>query len=694
MKKRLLAALLAVMMVVAMLPAALAADLDGHWAKTYIEYLDQEGVINPSASTGNYEPDREMTRAEFMRYINRAFHFTETTSISYSDVQSSAWYYETIQIAVKYGYINGVGNNRMDPLGDVTREQAAVIIGRLFKEDVSGVSASALPFSDRGDVSDWAAGYIKAAVDKGIISGYNDGTFRPQRVVTRGEVAKILYYYMGTSLSTAGKAYTGADLKSDTENVTISESCTLSNAVIAGDLYITEGVGSDSVTLNNVTVNGSLIVSGGTVTMMNTSSDYVIVSSPMGRLLQLTATGATHIAQTDVRCAAALYERGLTSGRAGFADVSVQGSERVSLTLDAAIDDLALLSAATVSTSDDTSVYHMEMRAEASITGYGSVYQADIYANGVSFASSVTVSGYELSGGVFATIGGNIVWTSSEAGVSPDEIQIDLYELDELGAGIDISIPATLSVDEAMCDGRVLDRNLDYTETSTGIRLRTEWLEDLSRGDYTLILLLSNGDRATIAIEVENSSPNADSHTAYFDRYYDSSDFRDVQVELDDVRSKSEIEAVILGWDEIDRDYYSFSSSSRELTLRRGVLAQLREGSYTITIELENGDAERVLLTVEDSTPSNENVIVRECDTANMDDLSFPIALDDEDVAYVTAEYDDDDLDEGGDYWTDSDDEIWLSEEILDYYRDEGDYELFYVTLSNGDEYTLVVDYI
>ena len=144
MKKRLLAALLAVMMVVAMLPAALAADLDGHWAKTYIEYLDQEGVINPSASTGNYEPDREMTRAEFMRYINRAFHFTETTSISYSDVQSSAWYYETIQIAVKYGYINGVGNNRMDPLGDVTREQAAVIIGRLFKEDVSGVSCAAV----------------------------------------------------------------------------------------------------------------------------------------------------------------------------------------------------------------------------------------------------------------------------------------------------------------------------------------------------------------------------------------------------------------------------------------------------------------------------------------------------------------------------------------------------------------------
>ena len=217
MRKRLLSALLAFAAVMTMIPAAFAAsDLDGHWAKPFIEYLDQEGVINPSATTGKYEPDRDMTRAEFMRYINRAFHFTERAAISYTDVPTNAWYYETIQIAEKYGYINGTGNNRMDPEGKVTREQAATVIGRLFKADPGDISPSDLPFSDRDQVSDWAAGYIEAAVDKGFITGYSDNTFRPQRVVTRGEVAKILYNYMGTSLSTAGRAYTGADLKTDT----------------------------------------------------------------------------------------------------------------------------------------------------------------------------------------------------------------------------------------------------------------------------------------------------------------------------------------------------------------------------------------------------------------------------------------------------------------------------------------------
>ena len=213
MRKRLLSALLAAAMLMTMVPAAFAAsDLDGHWAQPFIEYLDQEGVINPSATTGKYEPDRDMTRAEFMRYINRAFHFTETASISYSDVPSNAWYYETVQIAARYGYINGTGDNQMDPEGRVTREQAAVIIGRLYKADPGNVSPSDLPFTDNASVSDWAAGYIEAAVDKGFITGYSDGSFQPQRVVTRGEVAKILYYYMGTALSTAGKAYTGADL--------------------------------------------------------------------------------------------------------------------------------------------------------------------------------------------------------------------------------------------------------------------------------------------------------------------------------------------------------------------------------------------------------------------------------------------------------------------------------------------------
>ena len=124
--KKVLSAVLTAALLVSTVPAAFAAsDIDGHWAKSYITELHENGIINPSASTGNYGPDDKVTRWECMRYINRAFGFTEKADISYSDVNSSDVFYETVQIAVKQGYINGVGNNRMAPEGTLTREQAA-----------------------------------------------------------------------------------------------------------------------------------------------------------------------------------------------------------------------------------------------------------------------------------------------------------------------------------------------------------------------------------------------------------------------------------------------------------------------------------------------------------------------------------------------------------------------------------------
>ena len=71
--KKVLSAVLTAALLVSTVPAAFAAsDIDGHWAKSYITELHENGIINPSASTGNYGPDDKVTRWEFMRYINRA----------------------------------------------------------------------------------------------------------------------------------------------------------------------------------------------------------------------------------------------------------------------------------------------------------------------------------------------------------------------------------------------------------------------------------------------------------------------------------------------------------------------------------------------------------------------------------------------------------------------------------------------
>lgn len=694
MKKRLLSAFVCMAMLTAMLPfASAASDLEGHWAKTYIEYLDREGVINPSATTGKYEPDRDMTRAEFMRYINRAFHFTEMAAISYTDVPKNAWYYDTIRIAQKYGYINGVGDNKMDPEGKVTREQAAVIIGRLFKSDPGNVSPSDLTFTDRDEIAEWSAGYIKAAADKGFLAGYSDGSFQPNRVVTRGEVAKILYYYLGTSLSTAGKAYTGADLKTDTTNVTISESCSLSDATIEGDLYITEGLGSDSVTLNNVTVKGSVIVSGGTVTMMNTSSDHMIVSSPMARLLQVTATGAARIRKTEVQSAAALHETALATAKdSGFSEVVVNAEERVSLTLDANVDQLTLVGESTVSTTANTQIYQMTVEKAASVTGYGSVYQADIQIDGVSFASSVAVSGYAMANGVSATIGGKSVSGVNTAGIVPKNITVDLANPSALGSEVTVNVPNGLTVSSVFNNGYTLKESSDYTKTTSGITISTSYLTSLAKGNYTLSLSFSGGRRESIALSVINSQEDAQLQAVYFDRYYRASSFQDVRVKLKGVLSESDILNVVLGFSDID---YEFDNVNRSLVLRRGVLAQLRTGTYTVSADLKNGGSSTFNLTVMDSTPAGMHAYVAEYNTYAPTEPSFALPLSSLTINSVTATQNGEttELEAGADYTT-SAHSLTLTKTGLEKFRQTGGLVEFTVTMSDDSVYTLVIDYI
>lgn len=679
-------------MLATMIPAAFASDLDGHWSKNFIEYLDDEGIINPSATTGKYEPERKVTRAEFMRYVNRAFHFTEKASISYSDVQSNSWYYDTVRIAEKYGYINGTGNGRMSPEGYVTREQAAVILGRLYKADPGNVKPANLSFKDKTKVAAWSAGYVKAAVDKGIITGYKDNTFKPTKVITRAELAKILYYYLGTSLSTAGKAYTGSDLKSDTANVTISESCTLSDATIEGDLFITEGLGTDAVALSNVTVEGMIIISGGTVTMTNTTSDHIIVSSSMGRLLQTTATGASRFSEAEVRTAAVLYEKGLTDGCDGFETVELSGSgSSTALTLDAELLRLTVNAPATVTTTTNTKIYNLRVNKTAAVAGYGAVYQADIRTDGVSFAKDVTLGGYTLASGVSVTVAGEKKTTSSTASVSPSSVILDLGDEDSLADGVEFSLPEGVTVTKLELDRTELT-STGFETTSRGIRVKADALGALSTGSHTLTFTLSDGQTATVMVSVTREEAAPQVQTAVFDRFYRSTDFKDVSLKLEGVNAESDISKVVLGLTPLSFD---FDAASRTLTLRRAALSQLPTGTYTVTVETRNGSAQALNLTVSDSTPAGVNAVVALYRTASPAAVQFAVPLQGKSVSSITVTKDGRAyaLASGTDYFT-TGEGITLSKDALSRYKVAGACTVYTAALSDNSIWLLAADCI
>lgn len=107
---------------------------------------------------------------------------------SYSDVQGTQWFSEHIGYLANKEQINGYNDGTFKPYQEITRAEAAVLIGRAKSLD------GALRKTTFSDVSEksFAAGYIQSAVDAGIISGYKDGTFKPDDKVTRGEMAILL----------------------------------------------------------------------------------------------------------------------------------------------------------------------------------------------------------------------------------------------------------------------------------------------------------------------------------------------------------------------------------------------------------------------------------------------------------------------------------------------------------------------
>lgn len=604
--KRFLSAVLAVALLLCTLPAAFAAsDIENHWAKPYLLELNELGVINPS-SEGKYTPDQEIRRWEFMRYINRAFGFTEKASINFSDVSSDSLYYETVQIAVKYGYINGVGNDKMDPEGTLTREQAATILGRLHKYTPSADLSELNGFTDKNKLSNYSKSYVAEAVAQGYINGYTDGTFKPQGNITRGEIAKILYYFLGSSLNTSGKAYTGEDLNTDTKNVTISAPCSLSDATIDGNLFITEGVLSGNVNLTNVTVKGDIIVSSGNVTLDSVSGLHMTVSNSLGLTPQVTCTGNSNIGETEVQTSAALTESNLGASAGGFADLALTG-ENLSLTLDAAVWDVTTSGKTSILTTGSTSISELTANAETTVTGGGSIQSAVLTVSGCELM--MQPDSYSLGGGVTAVIAGQSVSSSTGVSISPSSLSIDINNPNAIAHSYDFTFNADKNdLVRLSVDGQPLVLGTDYNVLSdkNGIRIYKTYLKTLSAGVHTGELLFLDDTKASLGILVGDSALSAVSPSQItFDKYEKSPNFSNVSATLV-LPAGTLLDSIKLGSTVLERGVdYLYDSSTGVVTFLRESLEKKSKGTYTITFVPNKGTTFSCTLNIVDTAPVN-----------------------------------------------------------------------------------------
>lgn len=310
-------------------PAAKAAS----WTQPYLDQMVEWGVMRGDES-GNLNPDRNMTRAEFVAMINRALGYTETGAMPFTDVSPRDWYYDDINIAFNAGYFKGTSATTASPNSPLTREQAVVILGRTMMYRTR--PGEVLEFTDSHSFQDWSKGYIREACLMNVIGGYPDGSFRPGKNITRGEVAAVLQRAVGTLIRDQGEVELGDVYGA----VTIRTSgVTLKNTVIAGDLFITGGVGLGSVVLENVTVLGRIIVSGGgesheggnSVVLRNVMAGEMVVDNMANQFVTLRAEGDTIIGLTNVRAPA--YLEDVTQDGYGLQRIELDGESGTNVTL-------------------------------------------------------------------------------------------------------------------------------------------------------------------------------------------------------------------------------------------------------------------------------------------------------------------------------------------------------------------------
>ena len=301
--RRLVSGLLCLVLVFGLLPTGIILPAAAHWADPYGQKLVEWGVMRGDIS-GNLNLGRPITRAELVTMINRAYGYTRKAGTPFTDVPSSKWYADDIDIAYNAGYFKGVSNTQASPETNVTREQAAVFLARnLMLQETVGET---LGFSDSRVLSEWSRGLIGAAVQEGVLNGYADGSFKPRSNITRGELAAMLVRAIGTPVNQAGDHTLGHVYG----NVTLNTSnVNLRDTTIAGNLYLTGGIDLGHVVLENVTVLGRIVISGAgeaiegqeSIVLRNVEAEELVVDSLKTHTVTVRAQGVTDIPLTTVR---------------------------------------------------------------------------------------------------------------------------------------------------------------------------------------------------------------------------------------------------------------------------------------------------------------------------------------------------------------------------------------------------------
>jgi hypothetical protein len=198
---------------------------------------------------GTVKPDQAITRAEFMHLINGSFGITDRETVVFKDLPSSHWAYAEVEKAMKAGYVSGYANGTIRPDDLISRQEAAVMMARLLFKDPTAPVKEGVHFTDDAKLALWSRQSVVMIASNGVMSGFPNGSFEPNLPLKRAEAV----YALDAALAAKASA-------KPPKVRTYGEAGLYGPVDDIATMYGNLELASGDITLQNTRINGDLII--------------------------------------------------------------------------------------------------------------------------------------------------------------------------------------------------------------------------------------------------------------------------------------------------------------------------------------------------------------------------------------------------------------------------------------------------
>ncbi len=201
-------------------------DARGHWAEKEIFELYDKGIIK-GKTANTFDPDGQITRAEFMAILVRAMGLdTVTFAGDFADVAAGSWYADILATAKQNGLLQGSGGYA-NPDQAITREEMVQIIVRAYEAACGEIKVGGglLDYADASAISGWAQMAVIKANEISLVKGTGDGCFSPLANTTRAQSAVLIVRLM-PHLEKAAAEEAAAKAAEEAEKAVVEENIT------------------------------------------------------------------------------------------------------------------------------------------------------------------------------------------------------------------------------------------------------------------------------------------------------------------------------------------------------------------------------------------------------------------------------------------------------------------------------------